>query len=177
MSARRTALGFAPRAISGFTLLELLMVMAIMAFIATLVVVQVVGRLDSVKIANAGKDIAAAMRYTRGQAMLTQEAQAVLFDMEKKSYTAPGKEAVTLPKEMDILLYTADSEIASAKSGSIRFYPDGGSTGGAVTLKSNGREWKVLVGWLTGDISFEDLARKRQQTKTPRARTQPRGNP
>jgi general secretion pathway protein H len=145
----------------GFTLIEILAVISIMAAISVMVVVQVVGRLDSVKISGAGREIAAALRFTRGQALVQQLPQAVLFDVEERSYIVPGREKVILPKGVDLQLFTATAELIDDKTGSIRFYPDGGSTGGSVTLKSNGREWKVLVGWLTGEIKFEDTARKR----------------
>ncbi len=148
-----------------FTLVELLVVIVIMASVAAIVSVQIIGRLDSVKISTAGREIAAALRYTRSQALLTQQAQAVQFDVEKKTYTAPGKDAVVLPEELEIELFTANSEVQGGKTGAIRFYPDGGSTGGAVTLRTNGREWKVLVGWLTGEIQFKDSARDRAQAR------------
>ena len=144
---------------AGFTLIEILFVVVIMAGIATVVAVQVVGRLDSVKVSSAGKEIMAGLRYTRGQALLTQQAQALTLDVEKRTYTVPGREPVQLPENMVIELYTANQEISDAQTGSIRFYPDGGSTGGAVTLIYGERRWKIAVSWLTGDLSFEYSAR------------------
>ena len=37
----------------------------------------------------------------------------------------------------------------------IRFYPDGGSTGGNVRLEANGRIYQVNVTWLTGEASVQ----------------------
>jgi general secretion pathway protein H len=39
--------------------------------------------------------------------------------------------------------------------GGIRFYPDGGSTGGNVRLEANGRIYQVNVAWLTGEASLQ----------------------
>jgi general secretion pathway protein H len=50
-------------------------------------------------------------------------------------------------------LNTARSELTSETAGGIRFYPDGGSTGGNVRLEANGRVYQVNVAWLTGEAS------------------------
>ncbi len=144
---------------AGFTLLEMLLVIGIMAFIAVVVAVQVVGSSESAKVAVAGKELMAALRYTRGQAVYTRQSAALVVDLEKKSYTAADHAEVILPDEMEVKMYTG--EVLNEKSGAIRFYPDGGSTGGKVTLMAGGREWTVRVGWLTGDIDFIDSAKPR----------------
>ena len=41
---------------------------------------------------------------------------------------------------------------ARAGEGAILFFPDGGSTGGRVTLASGRAAWSVDVGWLTGEV-------------------------
>ncbi len=143
----------------GFTLIEILLVIGIMAVITTIVAVQVMGSLDSAKVASAGRDLMAAMRYTRGAALLQHQSQAVIFDVEKKTYQVPGKDAVELPEEMEIELFSATEEQLDDKTGAIRFYPDGGSTGGQVKLSVDGRSWTVQVAWLTGDIGLVDSAK------------------
>ena len=77
------------------------------------------------------------------------------MDSEQRSYTAPGRNPIALPEEMKILLTTARSELTSETVGGIRFYPDGGSTGGSVELESNGRIYTVDVLWLTGEASLQ----------------------
>ena len=145
----------------GFTLIELMIVIALMAGLATMVAVQIVGRMDSVKTATAAREVMATLRAARAQALFKQESRAVLFDTEKRSYTPADGVPVALPRTMEVQLFTADQEVLSASEGAIRFYPDGGSTGGSVSLSSDGRTWKIAVGWLTGDIAIEDSARPR----------------
>ncbi len=143
----------------GFTLIEILIVISIMAALAVIVAVQVVGKLENVKVATAGKDIMAALRYTRGQALVTGQPQALVIDVENGSYTAANKPEVILPKELKAQIYTG--EVLNEKTGAIRFYPDGGSTGGKIMVSAGGRIWTVRVGWLTGDIDFLDSAKPR----------------
>jgi general secretion pathway protein H len=75
-------------------------------------------------------------------------------DTENRTYQAPNKPMVQLPVGMDVLLTTARSEFTSEQVGGIRFFPDGGSTGGHVELFVNGREYRVNVAWLTGEATL-----------------------
>ena len=145
----------------GFTLLEMIVVLLIIATMATLLGTSVVGRLDSVKVATAARDLTAALRYTRSQAILHREEKFVEVDLKNKTYLAPGRGPVELPKTMELKLLTARSEVTDNKVGRIRFFSDGGSTGGRVTLISGGREWKVNVSWLTGEIEMDDGRKER----------------
>ena len=156
MSIRQTR-----RQAKGFTLIEIMIVIVIMTGLAVMLAVQIVGRLDNVKIATAGKDLMAALRYTRGQAMISGEEQALVVDVQKKSYRAADKAEVLLPETMEMEIYTG--EVLSQDTGLIRFFPDGGSTGGKVAVGANGRKWTVRVGWLTGDIDFIDSAKPRDR--------------
>lgn len=153
MITKRQAKGRPER---GFTLLEMIVVLLIIATAATLLGTSIVGRLDSVKVATAARDLTAALRFTRSQAILHREEKFIEVDLDKRSYTVPGRSAVELPESMELKLLTAQSEVASDKVGRIRFFSDGGSTGGRVTLISGGRQWKVNVSWLTGEIELDD---------------------
>jgi general secretion pathway protein H len=134
----------------------MIFVLLIMAMLAGLLGTSIVGRLDSVKVATAARDMTAALRFTRSQAILLRKEQFLEIDLEKRSYLAPGRSAVMLPEKLELKLLTASSEASSDKQGRIRFFPDGGSTGGRVTLIAGEREWKVNVSWLTGEIELDD---------------------
>lgn len=151
-----------PRRARGFTLLEMIVVLLIIATAATLLGTSIVGRLDSVKVATAARDLTAALRFTRSQAILHREEKFLEVDLAKRSYTAPGRDPVLLPESMELKLLTAQSEVSSDKVGRIRFFSDGGSTGGRVTLISGGRQWKVNVSWLTGEIELDDGRKERR---------------
>ena len=103
-----------------------------------------------------------ALRFTRSQAILHRKEQFLEVDLEHKTYLAPGRSAVELPESIELKLLTAQSEASSDKVGRIRFFSDGGSTGGRVTLISGEREWKVNVSWLTGEIELDDGRKERR---------------
>ena len=83
--------------------------------------------------------------------------QVFLVDADAKTYQAPNRDLVELPEEMRVALTTARSELTGENAGGIRFYPDGGSTGGYVELESDNRIYKVSVAWLTGETIVERL--------------------
>ncbi len=141
----------------GFTLIEVLVVMVMLAIIAGVMAFNMTGSLRGTEIRSVSRDLVAAMRYTRAQAVYKHKEQTINFDVERKTYQAPGKDTVQIPEEMEIKLFTAESEIASDATGRIRFFPDGSSTGGRVTLLMDSRFWRINVAWLTGDIQlFQD---------------------
>jgi general secretion pathway protein H len=59
-------------------------------------------------------------------------------------------------RELELKLFTAQTEAVSERKGAIRFYPDGSSTGGRITVASGERKYLVDVDWLTGRVSIGD---------------------
>ena len=139
----------------GFTLVELLVVLVIIGLVLGLVSTSLSRSVSGAELRSAARNLAASLRYTRTQAILKKQEQVFLVDTENRSYTAPGREETTLPEGMDVVLTTARTELTSETVGGIRFFPDGGSTGGHVDLVTKGREYRVNVAWLTGEASLE----------------------
>ena len=61
-----------------------------------------------------------------------------------------------LPPSIELKLFTAQSDIVRRQAGSIRFFPDGGSNGGRITVASGERKFDVDVDWLTGRVAILD---------------------
>ena len=140
---------------NGFTLVELMFVMIIVALVLTFVGTSISRSISGAEMRTAARKLAASLRYTRTHAILVKSEQVFLIDTENHSYTAPGRETVKLPEGMNVQLTTARSELTSENVGGIRFYPDGGSTGGHVLLEANERIYRVNVAWLTGEASVQ----------------------
>lgn len=142
-------------AMRGFTLVELMVVLVIIALMLGLVATSMSRSISGAESREASRKLVANLRYTRTQAILSKSEQRFMVDLEQRSYTAPGRAPVQLPEGMEIQLTTARSELMSDQVGSIRFFPDGGSTGGRVDLLVNGREYVINVAWLTGEASLQ----------------------
>lgn len=139
----------------GFTLIEMVAVIVLIGIIATVVTFSFSKSLAGAKVQAASRDLVAALRYTRGQAIVKGEQKVLNLDIENNSYQAPGKGTINLPKEMVMRLTTAQQELTSDTAGGIRFFPDGSSTGGNIAIVMGEREWRINVGWLTGEITLD----------------------
>lgn len=144
-----------PRRSGGFTLVELLVVLVIASLVLALVGTSISRNISGAEMRTASRKVAASLRYTRTQAILTKSEKVFLVDTENRTYRAGEKEVEKLPEGMNVELNTARSELTSESVGGIRFYPDGGSTGGNVRLEANGRVYQVNVAWLTGEASVQ----------------------
>jgi general secretion pathway protein H len=141
----------------GFTLVELMVVMVIIALIMGLVSTSMSRSISSAEARSATRKLVANLRYTRTRAIVDKSEKVFMVNVDERSYRAPGRKQVTLPEEVDLTLTTARSEMTSENVGGIRFFPDGGSTGGHIELTVNGREYRINVAWLTGEASLERL--------------------
>jgi general secretion pathway protein H len=144
---------------SGFTLIELVAVVALIGIAIGVISLSFSKSMSSAKIRAASTDLVAALRYTRGQAIVKNQQAALDLDMQNNTYQAPGRALVRLPKDMHMTLLTAESEQTGATSGRIRFFADGASTGGHVSIYAGQREWRVNVNWLTGQVTRAEVTR------------------
>lgn len=104
----------------------------------------------------AGREIASALRHARGRALTNRENQAVIFDLAENAYQITGVYPPrTIPKSVDVTLDIAKADIDQS-GGRIRFFPDGSSTGGRVTLSQGQREQRIDINWLTGNVGLTD---------------------
>lgn len=140
---------------TGFTMIEMIVVIVLIGIVASVVAFSFAKSLDSAKVQAASRDLVAALRYTRGQAIIKGEQKVLMLNLEKMTWTAPGKDERELPKDMILRLTTAQQELTSETSGGIRFFPDGSSTGGNIAVLLGEREWRINVGWLTGEITLD----------------------
>jgi general secretion pathway protein H len=128
-----------------------------MAVIAAMVTPMLSGAVSGSELKSAAREVAAGLRYARNDAVATRQETRLVFDLEGRTFRIDRDARVhTLPKMVDLKLFTAQSDIADDKTGAIRFYPDGGASGGRVTIAAGERKYEVDVDWLTGRIAILD---------------------
>ena len=146
--------GYVRASAIGFTLIELLAVLFILVLVAAIVVPSLGGG-EALEIKSAARSLAAGLRHTRNQALNDNRSATLSVDVAKREFRLPGEQRVRkLPGRIDIVLFTARSEREGDGRGAIRFFPDGSSTGGRITLSSERLRFLVDVDWLTGRVSI-----------------------
>lgn len=143
------------RGARGFTLVELLVVMAIAAVVMTAVPTLFSAAFPGLEMKSAARRTAATLRLARESAIRRGEETAVLVDLEHHRLTLEGYRALSLPDRLSFQLDAASSELIDEQRGAIRFFPDGSSTGGRLVLSHGGHGYQVGVAWLTGRIELD----------------------
>jgi general secretion pathway protein H len=138
---------------AGFTLLELLVVVAVLAL--ALGVFAGVGKRPggTAQLRFAAQEIAGGLRLARSRALMEARATAVTFDLAAPAWRLGDEKWARLPDGTQMALLTTRGGLVGASAGRIGFYPDGSSSGGRVTLTAVGREVAVGVDWLSGRVS------------------------
>ncbi|TMG86944.1 MAG: type II secretion system protein GspH [Betaproteobacteria bacterium] len=139
----------------GVTLLELLVVLMLMALIAGIAIPMFGGGVSSSDLKSAAREVAAGLRFARDRA-IAQRAESLLeLDLDGRTFRVPPDPRThRLPARLDLKLYTAQRDLVSEKVGAVRFFPDGGSNGGRITLAAGERKYDVDIDWLTGRVSI-----------------------
>jgi general secretion pathway protein H len=142
----------------GYSLIELLTVLAILALLTAVTGFFLKGRGKPLALRSAALDLASCLRLTRAHAIAEHKERVVTIDLDKKRYACSGKSGL-FPKEARLLFQTAASEYVRDETARLRFFADGGATGGHVFMEENGQIWAVRVNWLSGtiDVSRETI--------------------
>ncbi len=140
----------------GFTLLELLVVLAVIGLVMVAVPMMIAGGRPGPETRAAAIEIASALRQARGESIARFRPVVFLIDVDERRYRiGENGAAKELPEKMTLSLYTARSELADETAGGIRFFPDGSATGGRVTVAHGNFRYTVAVDWLTGVVTME----------------------
>ena len=139
----------------GFTLLEILIVLVIGVLLVALVPPLLSGMSGATELRGAARQLAAGLRNARNEAVTRQQEAVLTLDLERRRFGVTGDpREIALPESVALKLYTAQSELLDSTTGGIRFFPDGSSTGGAITVSGPKLAYRVNVDWLTGTVAI-----------------------
>ena len=97
-------------------------------------------------------EIASIFRDDRNAAMLGRREVVSRIDMTRRIAISGSRDrAVRVPDSVGIELVQSDKEVFPG-GGGIRFYPDGRTSGGVVTLHRGRFGYQVSVNWLTAHV-------------------------
>ncbi|MEG2279742.1 MAG: GspH/FimT family pseudopilin [Comamonas sp.] len=143
----------------GFTLVELLVVFAIMGLLIGVVPAALSKLREAVVYRQTVQDMTTLLRTARQQAITQGIYTSVLVNPQTGLYGLEGANSETLDKSLHLSVETAS--IANRENGvqSILFLPQGGSTGGSISIVRTepGSGVRLRVDWLSGLVTQEVL--------------------
>lgn len=147
------------RGARGFTLLETLAALAVIAVIAMLAQPQLRNAAPGFALRAAAESFQADLRRARAAALREMRDATLTVDLGRGVWIddASGRTGA-FPPEAGLTLVTARQERLADDLGRIRFFADGGSTGGEVVIRRGGDAVEVSVDWLDGRTRVTDVA-------------------
>ena len=136
--------------VRGFSLLELVVVLAVLAGTATLVLPRIEGTRERLAVQVDANRVAAALRIARADVLRTSSDRMVTFDVANRVYWS---DVDPVERSFDLRITVALDDEGFEWVGTlrrVRFRPDGSATGGAIVLSDGASSARVVVDWLTG---------------------------
>lgn len=141
----------------GFTLMEIMVAMALAGLVLAVSVPAAARFYESMQYRAAVRDVVTLLSSARHRAL--QQGRVVDVSINPRAREVSLDESVTLLPAALGLSVSSAAELNRANVAVIRFYPEGGSSGGAVSIDMPGRSGvRIDVDWLIGGISQETYA-------------------
>lgn len=132
---------------SGYTLIELLVIIAILAIIATFAVPVALTLADGMRLQSDTRNLLTQLRQIEQGAVDRERTIVVRNDPVLPRLVTDDGYSLELP----------DGSTAHIQDGAdIVFFPDGSSNGGLVSVSRENRVLNIRVGWLLGDLMPTD---------------------
>lgn len=143
----------------GFTLVELLVVFAILALLLGLAPVAFDRMRDGAQYRDTVRGMASQLRAARYQALSEGREVSFAVDMDRRAYGfGDASHWQPLPPALRLRAVVSGVELHGAGIASIRFLPGGGATGGSIEIiRSSGAGTRLRVDWLSGRVTQEGL--------------------
>ena len=155
----RTARQQAP----GFTLLELLVVLAIAGLLMSIVPPVVAVAVPGARLKSQAVELAATLRSARNRAVSLGRGVDVVFDTRTPAYTQAGEQPRILSSDIDLTIRrqramlpvrtVTPADGVSRETLTLRFYPDGSTSGAVIAMNRNRSAYLIELDWLIGRVS------------------------
>lgn len=146
------ALGASPStdATAGFTLVEMLVVLAIMALVAAIAAPGLVSNYRTKNLETLAGEITMRLRLSRTSAIATARPKQVVVDLGTRIIRFGERDIVALPDDVKMTVVTGQETVIADRQTVLTFLPDGSASGMDISLQQKGRTARIAVNWLTG---------------------------
>lgn len=147
----------APAFKAGFTLIEMLVVVAVLGMAMGLVATSAPMRSHAIEMQAVVEQVANAARLAHAQAITSNRAVYLTLDVHAHSLRVDKIPPTLLPATMRVTMTAVSGDSVGGPLTVIRFNPDGSTTGGRIELAEGSRRAMVGVNWLTGRVNAVQL--------------------
>jgi general secretion pathway protein H len=147
--------------LTGFSLLELLVVLTIAGLLTVVVPPLYANAVPGARLKTSTRDFAGSLREARAIAIMTSKQVDLRLIADPPSYAIGGGASVQLPRGVFMTAYDyvtathavlANVNALTEEEFVIRFFPDGSSNGAVIKLANGSTAYRINVSWLLGDI-------------------------
>lgn len=139
----------------GFTLLELVVALAILAIAAAIVLPQARTGSDVVSLRSTAIQLAASLRATRAAAKSASRETTFVLDLAHRRYWGDGNaRPQAIPRRLVVEAGHHPGEALDIDRSTVRFLPDGSASGGWIRLRSRHGAADLTIDWLTGSTDI-----------------------
>ena len=145
---------------AGFTLIEAVCVLAIVAILAALILPAIPHATSQSRLAGYAVDIAALLKRDRNAAMRDHVMVATALDPEQRTVrSSDAAITVEIPSDVSFSALLAKRCGDRPVGSTIDFFPSGASCGGVIAISRQGLGYQIRVNWLTGGIEIVAIGR------------------
>lgn len=134
----------------GFTLTELLVVLVVVGLAIALVAPALFRNSPTSELRHSVELIETAARMARTEARLSGRDTLLSLDLDARTLTVlPSERGFQLGRNIDLRATVADQEL-DGDIASVRFFPEGATTGGTFLLELDDTQRAIRISWITG---------------------------
>ena len=140
---------------SGFTLLEMVCVVAVVGLLAAMAVPRPHAGTSRAGVEQLARRAASMLKVDRYAAVRARKTVTTNLNVRAREISSgSGRASLRVPDDVSITATVSTSCGATKDAASISFYADGRSCGGSLTFARDRAAYEVRVNWLTGGVEI-----------------------
>lgn len=150
---------------AGFSLLEVLLAVGLMAAIALVALPYVRSGQSDAGLRTTARELVSTLRAARAEAIRTAADVEFVVSVPNRTYAVSSSvKRHPIPAHLSMRIEARDQHAQQPADARISFFPDGTSSGGRLQISSDGGSKRtVIVDWATGVARLEDANRVEQR--------------
>lgn len=145
---------------AGFTLIEVVCVLAIVGLLAALVLPAIPRATSQARLAGYAVEVAALLKGDRNAAIRNHAMVSTMLDVDRRMVRSGARPStVAVPADVAFTALLAQRCAGRMVGSTIDFFPSGASCGGVIAISRQGVGYQIRVNWLTGGVEVVEIGK------------------